>query len=261
MCELFGMSANTPTDACFSFKGLMKRGGETGPHRDGWGIGFYDRKRVQTFHDAAPSATSPIANLIANHAIKSEIVISHIRQANSGQVNLENTHPFVRELWGRHWTFAHNGQLKGMKRRHEGRYSPVGTTDSEHAFCTILNTVFERYPKAPKSGGGLWRLIHDECEKMRQKGVFNLIMSDSKYLYVYCSTQLHYLTRRAPFGVAELQDVDLSVNFQALTQPEDVVTVIATRPLTENEVWTSIPVGTLLVFKDGLVERRYSAVA
>ena len=29
---------------------------------------------------------------------------------------LENTHPFIRELWGRHWTFAHNGQLRGVKR-------------------------------------------------------------------------------------------------------------------------------------------------
>lgn len=40
MCELLGMSANVPTDICFSFTGLMQRGGKTGPHRDGWGITF-----------------------------------------------------------------------------------------------------------------------------------------------------------------------------------------------------------------------------
>ncbi len=40
MCELLGMSANVPTDICFSFTGLMQRGGRTGPHRDGWGITF-----------------------------------------------------------------------------------------------------------------------------------------------------------------------------------------------------------------------------
>ena len=28
MCELMGMSANVPTDICFSFTGLMQRGGE-----------------------------------------------------------------------------------------------------------------------------------------------------------------------------------------------------------------------------------------
>ena len=40
MCELLGMSANVPTDICFSFAGLMRRGGQTGPHADGWGIAF-----------------------------------------------------------------------------------------------------------------------------------------------------------------------------------------------------------------------------
>ena len=44
MCELLGMSANVPTDIYFSFAGLVRRGGETGPHGDGWGIAFYDGK-------------------------------------------------------------------------------------------------------------------------------------------------------------------------------------------------------------------------
>ncbi|AHK17199.1 hypothetical protein R615_01370 [Thalassolituus oleivorans R6-15] len=30
------MSANTPTDLCFSFTGLTQRGGAIGPHKDGW---------------------------------------------------------------------------------------------------------------------------------------------------------------------------------------------------------------------------------
>ena len=41
MCELLDMSANVPTDICFSFTGLMQRGGGCSPHRDGWGIAFY----------------------------------------------------------------------------------------------------------------------------------------------------------------------------------------------------------------------------
>ena len=48
MCELLGMSANVPTDICFSFTGLMQRGGLTGPHRDGWGITFYEDKGCRT---------------------------------------------------------------------------------------------------------------------------------------------------------------------------------------------------------------------
>ena len=42
------MSANVPTDICFSFTGLLHRGGATGQHRDGWGVVFYeDRRRAR----------------------------------------------------------------------------------------------------------------------------------------------------------------------------------------------------------------------
>ena len=60
MCELLGMSASVPTDICFSFTGLIRRGGQTGPHKDGWGIAFYDGKGCRTFHDPAASAHSPV---------------------------------------------------------------------------------------------------------------------------------------------------------------------------------------------------------
>jgi len=82
MCELLGMSANIPTDICFSFTGLMQRGGKTGPHRDGWGIAFYEGRGCRTFHDPNPSAESEIARLVQRYAIKSLIVVSHIRRAN-----------------------------------------------------------------------------------------------------------------------------------------------------------------------------------
>src|SRR5690606_19460764 len=80
MCELLGMSANVPTDICFSFTGLMLRGGKTGPHKDGWGITFYEGRGFRTFKDPEPSAQSPIAKLVQALPIKSRAVVSHIRQ-------------------------------------------------------------------------------------------------------------------------------------------------------------------------------------
>ncbi len=84
MCELLAMSANMPTDICFRFAGLMKRGGQTGPHRDGSGIAFYEGKAFREFKDPEPSCDSVIASLVRDYPIKSHVVISHIRQANSG---------------------------------------------------------------------------------------------------------------------------------------------------------------------------------
>ena len=252
MCELLGMSANVPTDIRFSFAGLMQRGGRTGPHADGWGIAFYEGRGCRTFHDPTASADSEIARLIRNYSIKSCNVVCHIRRANRGRICLENTHPFTRELWGRVWAFAHNGQLRGVKRRSLRFYNPVGTTDSEHAFCWLLDQIRERYRQPPRPVT-LWRLLYRLCRELSALGVYNMLLSDSRYLYVFCGNHLCWITRRAPFGVARLIDDDMVVNFAEETTPDDIVTVIATHPLTHHEPWQRMDAGSMVQFRDGLV--------
>ncbi|MBS99026.1 MAG: class II glutamine amidotransferase [Oceanospirillaceae bacterium] len=260
MCELLGMSANVPTDICFSFAGLMQRGGGTGPHRDGWGIAFYEGHGLRAFHDPMPSVDSRIAELVVGYPIKSCQVISHIRQANVGDVCLANTHPFSRELWGYMWCFAHNGQLD--PRLFEwplGDYRPVGSTDSEYAFCWLLNQIRTAFPDGPpEDHQALIELIHGCCEQLRAIGVYNMLLGDSCRLYCYCTSKLSWITRRAPFGEARLKDRDMIVDFHAETTPDDVVTVIATEPLTDNEDWQRLLPGDLIVFADGEVEKRIS---
>ncbi len=235
MCELLGMSANTPTDLCFSFTGLTQRGGHTGPHKDGWGVAFYEGKGVRQFHDPQPSCESPIAGLLQSYPIKSKNAICHIRQANVGDICLANTHPFVRELWGRHWVFAHNGQVPDFV-RHVGMYEPVGDTDSENIFCDLMNRVRQTLPRdamPQQLAECLVRFAHEYA----QQGVFNCLLSNGDWLFTYCSTKLACITRRAPFGPAQLKDADVTVDFAAETTPNDVVSIIATEPLTAEEDW------------------------
>lgn len=250
MCELLGMSANVPTDICFSFSGLMRRGGHTGPHADGWGIVFYEDKGCRAFHDQNPSARSEIARFIRSYSIKSQIVLCHIRKANRGRVALENTHPFVRELWGRNWSFAHNGQLRCVKKWPLSTFRPVGTTDSEHAFCWMLGQLRERWADMP-TVSALRAAIDELAKTIAKQGVFNMILSDGRALYCFRSTNLVYLTRRAPFGAATLIDEDLSVDFSRVTSGSDVVTIVATRPLTRDEQWAIIEKGAVVAFREG----------
>lgn len=256
MCELLGMSANVPTDICFSFTGLIQRGGKTGPHADGWGITFYEGQRTQnkgcrSFKDPSPSCDSKIADLVANYPIKSCAVVSHIRQANSGTVSLENTHPFTRELWGRNWTYAHNGQLENFESLDTGFYTPVGETDSEHAFCWLLQQLKTRYPSAPNNRVDVYGYIAELADQLNALGVFNMLLTDGEYLMAYCSNNLHWITRRAPFGEASLKDEDVVIDFKQETTPDDVVTVIATQPLTSNETWQQIQPGKYCLFRYG----------
>lgn len=251
MCELLGLNANVPTDICFSFSGLMQRGGKTGPHRDGWGISMYEGRASRSFHDPRASVASEIAKMIQRYSIKSEIIISHIRKANRGKVCLANTHPFERKLWGASWSFAHNGQLKGVKKKKLQFYTPVGTTDSEYAFCWILEQVRKKFNKRPADQKRLWRFIAEQAAELDKLGVFSFLLSDSYVLYVYCSNYMCWITRKAPFGKARLIDTGEVVDFGKLTTPDDVVTVIASRPLTDNEEWIKMKKGEFAVFRDG----------
>lgn len=251
MCELLGMSANVPTDIVFSFTGLMRRGGDTGPHRDGWGIGFYEGRGLRLFQDPQASADSEVARLVQRYPIKSTAVVGHIRQANVGAVNLANTHPFVREMWGRYWCFAHNGQLADFAPL-AGFYQPVGDTDSEAAFCDLLNRLRDGFVTMP-AVEALLPLLVAACDGYRSKGVFNCLLSNGDWLFSYCTTKLACITRRAPFGPATLKDADLTVDFQAETTANDVVSVIATEPLTDNEPWQLYQPGEWKLWRHGEV--------
>lgn len=251
MCELLGMSANVPTDICFSFTGLAQRGGKTGPHSDGWGITFYKGKGCRSFRDSVSCYESRVADLVQQYPIKSCSVISHIRQANRGEVCLENTHPFTRELWGMNWTFAHNGQLDRHDDLETGFYLPIGETDSERAFCWFLHRIREQFPEQPEDPEALFRFIGTLCDRMRERGVFNMLLTNGEYMMAYCSNNLHWITRRAPFGEAHLIDAEVAVDFRKETTLNDVVSVIATRPLTDNEAWNKMETGEFRVFQYG----------
>ncbi|MDX2232301.1 MAG: class II glutamine amidotransferase [Leptolyngbyaceae cyanobacterium bins.349] len=251
MCQLLGMNCNVPTDICFSFEGFAARGGKTDEHQDGWGIAFFEGLGCRMFLDVKPAIASPIADLVRRYPIKSNHVIAHIRKATFGVVALENCHPFRRELWGRYWVFAHNGDLPNFAPDNHEYYRPVGQTDSEKAFCLLLNTLRHSFPVQKPALAELYPVLQQVTADIATNGTFNYLLSDGEHFFAHCSTNLCYIVRQAPFAAAHLIDEDVTVDFQELTTPRDRVAVIATTPLTDNETWTPIPRGEVLVFQDG----------
>ncbi len=95
-------------------------------------------------------------------------------------------------------------------------------------------------------------MLRKVTEHLAIECIFNYLLSDGEHFFAHCSTQLNYIVRQAPFAAAHLIDQDMTVDFRELTSPSDRVAVIATTPLTDNEIWTPIQSGELLVFQDGL---------
>ena len=254
------MNCNVPTDICFSFTGFRARGGLTDHHTDGWGISFFEGKGVRQFLDPNASAHSPVADFVRTYPIKSRNVIAHIRKATQGETKLENTHPFVRELWGKYWSFAHNGDLKNFSPELTGRFLPVGNTDSESAFCYILQELVAAFGEKCPGTTELGNKLHALTLELARFGVFNFLLSNGEFMLAHCSTKLAHIVRQAPFSVAQLKDEDVNVDFSSVTTENDRVAVIATVPLTENETWTVHRPGTLHLFSDGELQRSFETL-
>ena len=250
MCQLLGMNCNTPTDIAFSFSGFSQRAGTTDHHSDGWGIAFFEEGGLRHLVDHRPAADSPVADLVRHYPIKSRNVIAHIRKATQGEVQLQNCHPFVRELWGKNWVFAHNGDLKDFRPRLHSHYHPVGDTDSEHAFCWIMQELWKSHASTP-SVVELSHTLRELAAQIAPHGTFNFLLSNGQALWAHANTNLCYTERAHPFATAQLSDEDVSVDFAQHTTPQDRVAVIVTAPLTTNEVWTSFQPGELMAFVDG----------
>jgi predicted glutamine amidotransferase len=247
MCQLLGMNANTPTDVMFSFAGFASRAEE---HRDGFGIAFFEGAGVRLMVDAQSARSSPIAEMVRRYPIKSENIVAHIRKATQGRVALENTHPFVRELWGRYWVFAHNGDLKGFAPRLHGAFRPVGGTDSERAFCWLMQELAKAHADVPPIAE-LSATLGELLPRIAAHGVFNAMLDNGQALWAHCSTKLHHIVRQHPFARASLQDDDVTIDFAEHTSARDRVAVVVTEPLTRDETWLAFAPGELRVFVDG----------
>ena len=286
-CQLLGMNCATPTDFTFSFKGFCKRGGETDIHSDGWGVAFYSDEGIRQFHDDQPASKSQLATFLSDFPIRTHNMMGHIRYATVGNVNLSNVHPFSREMWGIQWCFAHNGEVPLFNNKsaqtnstattptlramiEDGEdctvyYHPVGTTDSEATFCAILNALRNKFLTLPS-----YPILYDAIQKLCQEivshdpdgTIMNFLLTcgpHTQWVYSWPGSRpgstvwngLHYTTRKFPFTKIHLCDMDYTVDFRTFTKKEDCVSVIATKPLTDDEHWSELQRGDLILFDQG----------
>ena len=240
MCELFAMSANHPTDVNQSLDLLRPRGGEIGLHADGWGVAFYEGRAARIFKEPIPASKSRCLAFITEYDYQSTLAIAHIRKANPANIGRAsaNTHPFDRELNGRSWVFAHNGKLPGLRDNPDfavSRFQPLGETDSERAFCLLLDTIADRHKTdgAARSASEIIQTIRPLVEKLAALGEFNFILSDGENLIVHTHTNLYSLTRTCRVASCQLE-----------------VVLLATSPLTD-EPWVPLSPGSMHVYAKG----------
>jgi transglutaminase-like putative cysteine protease/predicted glutamine amidotransferase len=258
MPNLFAMSFEGTLAPSFDLRCLQQ--GAKIP--DGWGIGYYPggEPSASVLKEPAPAGESIRGDLVkAWDHLASSIFVVHIRTATWGQNSDANTQPFARAHGGREWIIGHSGSLRERPAAN-GRFLPVGSTDTELVFCDLLDLI---------AGAG-WRSIGEvDLERVRLRlaelselGGMSLVMSDGHDLLVYADAHGEgdlYLSHLLPPHGPDLSfgDEDLVVDLTSRGQLSRKGVVVSSNPLTTGTdrvlEWTRVPPGRLLVIRQGAI--------
>ncbi|GAB6054410.1 class II glutamine amidotransferase [Magnetospira thiophila] len=261
------MSSSHPTTVTLSLTELARHGGLTGPHKDGFGIAYYEAGDARVIRDVGAAYDSPWVRLVAERALTSDLVLSHIRKATLGKVCLRNTHPFRRELGGRLHVFAHNGDLHDLAQVQPlpgPRFRPIGETDSEHAFCLLLNRLAPLWDAGTPSLEARLDVVEAFAADLRDLGPANFLYSDGQVLFAHghLRTQREGQPPRAP-GLQVLcrhctrqrGEHDKTVDGVTIGGGRQDVVLLASVPLSD-ESWRPLNEGEVLAVTQGRIAAR-----
>jgi glutamine amidotransferase len=266
MCELLAMSARYPTTIHLSFDELARHGGDTGPHRDGWGLGFVQDGDALVVREPDAASESRWVAFLRSHDLRSAIVLAHIRKATQGSRSLRNTQPFARELGGRIHLFAHNGMLPGVEADPHfptRRFRRVGDTDSEHAFCALLDRLAFLWEDGVPTLDDRLAAIVAFAGELRPLGPANFLYTDGDAIFAHADRRrddagkirppgLHVLCR----GCAAASDGGTLVGIDIPREAHQEVALVASVPLS-GERWEPLREGEVVVLREGRVARRH----
>jgi glutamine amidotransferase len=264
MCELFAMSARHPATVRHSLEEFSRRGGLAGPHKDGWGIAWYDAGDVHLLKEREPASDSACVRLLRERPIESALVMSHIRRATQGPSAVRNCQPFMRELGGRMHVFAHNGDLdpEGLRARLPlGTFRPVGETDSEYAFCALLARLQPAWSVGRARIADRLGVVSGFAAVLRTLGPANFLYADGEMLFAHghrrmqadgriAAPGLHVITRQCAQGGGRYEAAGLEIVSEAQRQQ---VTLFASVPLTGEDGWRALGEGEIVAVHGGTI--------
>jgi predicted glutamine amidotransferase len=267
MCELFAMSALFPTTVRLSLDELARHGDASG-HRDGWGIAFAQQGDALVVREPGAAHASACLAFLQHQEIRSPLVIAHVRKATQGAPLFRNTQPFSRELGGVVHIFAHNGMLRGIEtdaRFPTRRFLRVGETDSEHAFCALLERMAPVWSSGPPSLEARLAAVVAFAGELRDLGPANFLYSDGDAIFAHGHRRKNEKGELLPPGLHVLcrsciaSSDGMPLAGVAIGPEEDQqVALLASVPLS-NEPWQPLAEGEVVVLRGGRVVLRQEA--
>jgi glutamine amidotransferase len=263
MCELLGVSTDTPIRIGLSMARLAAHGDPARHLGDGWGVALHDGADAFVVRLPEPAIQSPWVHAVETLYQPISLAIAHIRRATRGKVTLRNTQPFCRELGGRLHVFAHNGDLPGLldhARIPGARFQPIGDTDSEMAFCGLMERLADLWSSGLPSLIARHQVIADYASTLRVLGPANFLYTDGDALFAHADRRTQADGSIAAPGLVLLNHAGNDdgtfpshpiMNQRAAAAAGPAVT-FASVPLSD-EPWEALPQGALIAVQRGRI--------
>ena len=253
MCELLGLSARWPATLRVCLGEFARRGGGSGPHKDGWGVAWYEDQDVRLVKESESAHGSTCLAYLRENPFRTRLAIAHIRRATQGGPSLRNSQPFMREVHGSMHVFAHNGDLDRTALRARlplGLHRPVGESDSEYAFCGLaarMQALWSRHSGVPPLERRL-EVVSAFAALLRPLGPANFLYADGDTLFAPGHQRRQDDHRVAPPGLHML------VRHAEADGERQQAVLFASVPVTAEAGWRPLDTGEIVVARDGVVE-------
>jgi len=227
----------------------------------GWGVGWYpaSERGAAVLKDPGSGGDSQVGAALRDwDRFRSTLFVCHLR-GHRRRRSEQDLQPFVRSYAGRHWIFAHDGDLdRGWAERFplgdDPSFEPLGRSDSEHAFCWLLSRLHARRARSlsdvPAGELRQWLL------ELNAKGQLNITLSDGDLLVAYRDATAHdalYWTRlMPPHEIVDLRSDSVCIGLDAPEDPNRTLLVFSSTPLSSNG-WQPLDPGQLMIARRGSV--------
>ena len=151
------------------------------------------------------------------------------------------------------YCFAHNGTLEAYSKLPLERFHPIGTTDSEHAFCHLLDKIARGKVSLAEPAG--WQWLDGEFADLNRMGRLNCLLSDGEFLFGYHDVNRYkgLSFRKVPIRSREVRRFeDSTVKLHLEGDCVNHGFVVATQPLSAAG-WHTFHGGELIVLQKGVV--------
>jgi len=154
--------------------------------------------------------------------------------------------------------FAHNGRLPGIEQHlggDKGRYAPLGSSDSEIAFCTMLHRLTSLWVAGTPTLEARLAVVSGLAQQLRQLGPANFLYADGELLFAHghrrlqedgstTAPGLHVLHRECAIDPDALAAAGVEIG-----HPQSV-TLVASVPLTL-DAWRPLAEGEIVILRGG----------